>query len=157
MGSVPCKSSISCAAEQMTSRFQKHYIYGMSPTDQYIPGTCNIGKEEIRMRRNYSLVMISITIGLAVLLWFLNVDRLWRLTLFLPATAAAIGVVQWRSKFCVYFGLKGIFNFDQLGENMPVEAVEMINADKAKARRLILTAVLIGIIVATAFYFMPVN
>ncbi len=118
----------------------------------YIPGTCNIGRDEIKVRRNNAVLMASISIILATVLLVTGADKLWRLLLVVPLSAFGIGIQQWYNKFCVYFGMKGIFNFGDVGTTSSVELNEMHKKDMAKARRMILFAVLFGVVGTSLFY-----
>jgi hypothetical protein len=65
-------------------------------TDQYVPGTCNIGPEEIALRRRAGHIGLAVTAALATALLRSNANRAWRLTLALPAAGAASGYLQAR-------------------------------------------------------------
>lgn len=123
--------------------------------NQYIPGTCNIGKDEVRVRRNNAILFGIISIVLATALLLLDANKLWRLTLIIPLTVFANGIQQWYFKFCVFFGLKGLFNFEDQGTTFTVEQEEMRKLDLAKARRMILRAFLFGLTLTIGFYLLP--
>jgi len=54
-----------------------------------------------------------------------------RISVFLPAILFSIGYLQSRKKFCLAFGLAGIFNFGSLGQVSKV----ISPADKALDRK----------------------
>jgi hypothetical protein len=58
-------------------------------TDQYVPGTCNIGSEEIALRRRAGHIGLAVTAALATALLRSDLHPAWRLTLALPAAGAA--------------------------------------------------------------------
>jgi hypothetical protein len=58
----------------------------------------NIGPRERRKRMRFGVVLLVAGAGLAALLVGLQADRLWRLLLFLPFWAGAVGVLQAREK-----------------------------------------------------------
>lgn len=65
------------------------------PTDtQCVP---NIGPRGRRQRMAFGIVAIAIGVGLAVSFVALGVARPWRLALFLPFVAGAVGVFQARA------------------------------------------------------------
>ena len=127
----------------------------MDTQSEYIPGTCNIGKAEIRNRRNTAIFSTSIAIVLIILLLVLHADKIWRLTLFIPATSLGVGFQQWYNKFCVVFGLKGVFNFGDMGKTFSVQQKENYKKDRAKAWRMICLGMVFGLVVAVLFYMLP--
>jgi hypothetical protein len=123
--------------------------------DKYIPGTCNIGKEEVKKRRNAMIMAAVLFIVIASALLFTHADKVWRFLVFFPLVSFAIGFEQTYLKFCVGFGLKGIFNFKDLGETVSIEEAEMRKMDKAKAVKMILSGIVFGLVITVLFYFIP--
>ncbi len=121
----------------------------------YIPGVCNIGKEELKNRRNSFAFAAVIFIALIVFLLLVHAGKPWRLTVFLPAASLAIGFQQWYYKFCLAFGWKGVFNFEERGKIKRVEIEEMLKMDKKKALMMLITSILFGIIITAIIYFLP--
>ena len=95
-----------------------------------------------------------LTVAEIIILSMLRVNPLWRLTLFIPAASLGVGFLQWHNKFCVAFGLMGVFNFDEIGTTFSVGQQEYLKRDRAKAIRMILTGIGFGLIVAAGFYFL---
>jgi len=58
----------------------------------------NIGPRERRRRMRFGAVLLVAGAGLAALLVGIQADRPWRLLLFLPFWAGAVGVLQAREK-----------------------------------------------------------
>ncbi len=77
----------------------------------YIPGTCNIGKAELEKRKQAAIFSAVLTIICIALMQYYDVDRIWKLLIFIPATSFAVSFQQWYFKFCVAFGIKGVFNY----------------------------------------------
>ncbi len=121
---------------------------------KYITGVCNIGPEEIKRRRNGAIFSGVLTLVEIILLSVFRVNPLWRLTLFIPAASLGVGFLQWYNKFCVAFGLMGVFNFGEIGTTFSVEQREDLKRDRAKARRMILLGIVFGLICAVCFYFL---
>jgi hypothetical protein len=128
----------------------------MNTKPEYIPGTCNIGPKEIKARRNVAIISAIVGVALIILLIMLNADKLWRLTLFFPATSVGVGFQQWYNEFCVAFGLKGVFNFGDIGKTYSVEQKEYFQKDRMKARKMIGIGILFGVFLTTLFYILPV-
>jgi hypothetical protein len=127
----------------------------MNTAPEYIPGTCNIGPKEIKNRRNGAIFNAILGIAIIILFLVLHVNPLWRLVLFIPTTSFAVGFQQWYNHFCVGFGLKGVFNFGDIGKTFTVEQKEDYNKDRAKAWRMIIIGIIFGLVLATVFYFLP--
>lgn len=122
----------------------------------YIPGTCNIGKGEIRRRQFVALIglFLTITVGIGLLP---NEDpNPPRFFIFLPAMVFAIGFVQSRKKFCLAYGFAGTFNFGKLGKVSRVASAEDRKADRKMAisifRQSALLAFAITVVYTTLAY-----
>ena len=103
------------------------------PEAQYIPGTCNIGKGEVRRRQLVAL--LGLFFSISTLLTFNTVDApaVVRLGIFFPLMVASVGFVQSRSKFCFAYGLAGTFNVGKLGDIKRVASKEDRAADRKTA------------------------
>ena len=103
------------------------------PEVQYIPGTCNIGKGEIRKRQ--LVAVVGLLFSVSTLLTFNTVDApaVVRLGIFFPLFVAAIGFVQSRSKFCLAYGFAGTFNMGKMGDIKRVASKEDRAADRKTA------------------------
>ena len=127
----------------------------MSSNSEYIPGVCNIGPAEIRMRRLSGWIALVFTILLWGGFFLFRVPAPWRLLLFLPATGSAVGFLQAAMHFCANFGKRGVFNFGaEVGKTDTVEQAEFRRKDRAKALQILLYSSLIGIGVAAAAYIL---
>lgn len=123
--------------------------------NHYIPGACNIGHEEIRRRKKATVFSIVLTITVIVLLFMLDANKTWRLILFIPATSLGVSFQQWYFKFCVAFGIKGVFNFGDIGKTFSIDQKENYRKDRIKAWQMIISGMVFGLILALIFYFMP--
>ena len=119
----------------------------MINTSNYIPGTCNIGNEEINKRRQFGIVGLILTVLAYSLCVYFEISRGVRFLIFIPAVISAIGFLQAGMRFCVYYGLAEMFNFDSLGKSSKVENDEFVRKDKKRARLIIYSSVLIAIVV----------
>lgn len=122
----------------------------MQAQNMYIPGVCNIGRSEIRRRELLGWIGLFATVIVYSLLVFLDIPRIWRLVIFIPATLAALGFLQARMHFCAYFGMHGVFNFESVGNLDTIEQAEFRTKDRKKALRIIAYSVITGIIAALA-------
>lgn len=122
--------------------------------NNYIPGVCNIGREEIRMRWMTGWIGLGITVAIWLGFIFNNSPAAWRLWLFVPAYVSAIGLLQASMHFCVAFGAKGLFNFKpQVGKTETVDQAEFRAKDKAKAIQIMLVAGLAAATVTALAFF----
>jgi hypothetical protein len=117
----------------------------MTDNNNYIPGVCNIGREEIKRRNQAGKAGLIITIIAYSLFVYFDVAKGVRFLIFIPALLSAAGFLQARMRFCVYYGLAEMFNFDSLGKSSKVEEDEFVRKDKKRARQIIYYAVLIAI------------
>lgn len=129
----------------------------MEIQNQYIPGVCNIGDEEIKMRKRTGQIGLVATIALwALFIWF-DVPQIWRLTLFFPAMVSATGLLQAYMHFCAYFGFASLFNFgSKVGNTDSVSQAEFRAKDRKKAWQIIIYSGLIGLAISLIAYTAPI-
>ncbi len=125
------------------------------PHNNYIPGTCNIGNDQLTKRKRFALKIILVTLACILILQIFSLDKLWRLFMFIPFTLSAIGIQQVYFKFCYMFGIKGFYGFGELGKARTIKEEEFKKLDKAKALKMIVTSVLIGLAITIAYYYLP--
>lgn len=125
----------------------------MSTKPTYIPGVCNIGPAEIKLRRSAGIIGLAATIVFWLLFVWLDVPALLRLTLFLPATLAAVGFLQAWLHFCVKYGMNGLFNVsDGMASQESVDKKEFRRKDQQKAVLIIVGSLFFGIAIAITAY-----
>jgi hypothetical protein len=128
----------------------------MAKSTDYIPGACNIGGAEVRLRRLMAWCATGATLLLWVGLMLAEAPPAWRLLVFFPATLAVLGFLQAAAGFCVKFGLAGVFNFDtHVGRTDPVDQADFRRQDRRRAVRIIAYAVAMAALVAAAAYLVP--
>jgi hypothetical protein len=125
------------------------------PDYAYVPGTCNIGKGEIRRRQLVALVGVFFSIS--TLLTFNTVDAptAIRLGIFFPLMVASVGFVQSRSKFCLAYGLAGTFNVGKMGDIKRVASKEDRAADRATALKILGKSFLLASIATAVVLVLP--
>ena len=124
-------------------------------SSEYIPGTCNIGKGEIRQRQLVSLFGIFLTVSSATALLATDQSRTSRLSIFIPALVFSIGFVQSRSKFCLAYGFAGTFNFERLGKITKVQSAEDRKADRKTAISILLKSAGVAALITAVFFVLP--
>ncbi len=121
----------------------------------YIPGMCNIGPAEIRLRRLSGIAGLVATAVLWLIFILIDTPSIWRLIVFIPATVSAVGLLQAWLHFCVNFGMRGLFNVSEsLQQQESVDQQEYRRKDQQKALTIIAGSSVIGVIVALAAYLL---
>jgi hypothetical protein len=107
---------------------------------------CNIGPAERRLRRIGGFVGIGLTIALLIILVAIGAPRYARLILVIPASAAAIGLLQDVFHFCAAYGMRGIYNvLHSAGITQNVEMEEYRRKDLHKTQKIVGLSLLIGL------------
>lgn len=126
----------------------------MSTTD-YVPGSCNIGKGEIRQRQIVALIGLALSISALVTIISTDAPRGARLGIFLPLMVASIGWVQSRKKFCLAYGFMGTFNFGKLGQLSKVADSASRAADRKTALGILFQSTAYAAVVTAIIYLLP--
>jgi hypothetical protein len=126
-------------------------------SDQYIAGTCNIGKAEVRQRQVVAL--IGLFLSVSALVGFITTDAApsIRLGIFLPLTVFAIGWVQSRKRFCLAYGFMGTFNFGRLGKISRVADKAALSADRKTAITILVQSLALAAVLTLIIYLLPLN
>ncbi|MCX6449339.1 MAG: hypothetical protein NTV41_02265 [Actinobacteria bacterium] len=124
-------------------------------SSEYVAGSCNIGKGEIRRRQLVALFGIFLTISSATALLATDQSRSSRISIFVPALVFSVGFVQSRSKFCLAYGLAGTFNFERLGKISRVASVEDRKADRKTAIVILLKSAALAALITAVFFVIP--
>lgn len=118
-------------------------------SDVYIPGTCNLGKSEVKRRQFVALLGLALSLFSAVSLW--NASLTTKATVVLPLFVFSVGYVQSRKKFCMAYGFAGSFNLGKLGELARVSDPADRAADRKMALRILLEAALLAVALTAAY------
>lgn len=126
-------------------------------TSEYIPGTCNIGKSEIRQRQIVALVGLFLSVSALIGFITTKASPSIRLGIFLPLTIFSVGFVQSRKKFCLAFGFMGTFNFARIGKMSKVTDKASLAADRKTASIILLQALGLAALLTAVVYVLPLN
>jgi hypothetical protein len=124
-------------------------------SQEYVAGSCNIGKGEIRRRQVVALAGAVISATSLVGLISTDAARSARLTLFFPLMVFAIGFIQSRKKFCLAYGFLGTFNFGSLGQISRVSDPIAKKADRKTALTILAQSVLLALGLTLATFALP--
>ena len=124
-------------------------------SDQYIPGTCNIGKDEITRRKRVAAIG-----GVATILGAISIINKYpnpgpRIWLFLPALVFSIGWIQSKKKFCLAYGFMGVFNFGKSGQMQKALSQDDQTADRTTAFSILGQAIVLAFAITGLIYFLP--
>lgn len=126
-------------------------------TSEYIPGTCNIGKSEIRQRQIVAVVGLFLSVSALIGFITTKASPSIRLGIFLPLTIFSVGFVQSRKKFCLAFGFMGTFNFARIGKMSKVTDKASLAADRKTASIILLQALGLAALLTAVVYVLPLN
>jgi len=121
----------------------------------YIPGSCNLGKAEIRRRQFVALIGLILSITTFVGLIGSDAPTSARWGMFVPLMVFSIGFIQSRKKFCLAYGFMGTFNLGKLGDIARVQNPEDRKADRKTALVILLQAILLAFVITAALVFLP--
>lgn len=124
-------------------------------SSEYVAGSCNIGKGEIRRRQLVAIFGIFLTISSATALLATDQSRASRISIFVPALVFSVGFVQSRSKFCLAYGLAGTFNFERLGKISRVQSAQDRKADRKTAIVILLKSAALAALITAVFFILP--
>ncbi len=124
-------------------------------SQNYVPGVCNIGKSEIAKRQAAGWTGLILTLVLFGVLAFINAPRIFRLLIFIPAMIAATGFFQARMQFCAYFGMSGVYNFEDVGKTESVLESEFRAKDRRRSWQIIIYSVIAAFLITALAYYLP--
>ncbi|MFM8824665.1 MAG: hypothetical protein ACKOEA_02050 [Candidatus Nanopelagicus sp.] len=124
-------------------------------SSEYVAGSCNIGKGEIKRRQTIALIGVFLIFFSASTILGTNQGRSVRLSIFIPAMIFAVGFIQARKKFCLAYGLAGTFNFGKLGSISKVQNEEDKKADRKTAINILIQSVALASAITLLFYLLP--
>lgn len=126
-------------------------------TYSYIPGTCNLGKAEIRRRQIVAVIGLVLTLASFLGLVAADTANSARWSLFAPLMVFSIGFIQSRKKFCLAYGLMGTFNLGKLGDISRVQSPEDRRADRKTATIILLQGVLLALVLTVILVSIPLQ
>ena len=121
----------------------------------YIPGTCNLGKSEIRRRQFVALLGLFLSGSTLLGLIGSNAPASARWGLFVPLMVFSVGFIQSRKKFCLAYGFMGTFNLGKLGDLSRVQSAEDRKADRKTALIILIQSALLALTLTIVFVLLP--
>ncbi len=122
------------------------------PEIQYSAGVCNIGEAEIKQRRRIGYIGFGLTLIATIvylgLIYYIKLDPLFGVIIFIPAEISSIGLIQAKNKFCAAYGLAHQQNISSnLGLTIKIEDRVSQREDRNKAIKIIFQSLGISIII----------
>jgi len=124
-------------------------------SSEYVAGSCNIGKGEIKRRQTIALLGVFLIFFSASTILGTDQGRSVRLSIFIPAMIFAVGFIQARKKFCLAYGLAGTFNFGKLGSISKVQNEEDKKVDRKTAINILIQSAALASAITLLFYLLP--
>ena len=113
----------------------------------------NIGPRQRQRRLIGGFVFLAVTVAVGTSVMLFNAPRPWRLLVFLPAWATAIGFFQVSAKTCVALAARGLRNMDG-GDEQITNPLEL-EAIRAQSRGVHIRAAVLAAVVAGLFAALP--
>ena len=121
----------------------------------YVAGSCNIGKGEIRRRQFVALIGLVLLLVTTAGLLTSDTAKSARFSVFVPALIFSVGFIQSRRKFCLAFGLLGTFNFGSMGKLSRVASPQDRKADRKTALSILIQALSLALTITLIIYLLP--
>ena len=122
----------------------------------YIPGVCNINKDEIAYRQKAGYLGLGLAIVILLALFIFKAPQWSRIIVFLPLLVGVLGFLQAKNKFCVAYGAAGKQNAtDGSATASEITEADAKLKDKQKARKINIQAALISVIATVAVCLIP--
>jgi hypothetical protein len=125
------------------------------PDIEYIPGSCNIGKGEIRRRQLVAIIGLIVTVMTLLVFGLFDSPGEFHFGIFFPLFVTSIGFVQSRSKFCLAYGFAGTFNIGKLGDIKRVSSKEDRQADRVTALKILGKSFLLASLATAVVLVLP--
>ena len=125
------------------------------PDLEYIPGSCNIGKSEIRRRQLVAALGLFFSMTTLIGLYIFDMPPSSRTAIFFPLMVASVGFIQSRSKFCLAYGFAGTFNIGKLGDIKRVASKEDRQADRVTALKILGKSLVLASLATGVVFVLP--
>lgn len=123
-------------------------------TDQYSPGTCNIGVHEIKVRKKFIGLFLPLTLIFTFLcLFYCHSLFLWSLLVF-SSFALIVLYLEIKYRFCILFGFFSLYNFNRLGNLHEVKNKDSIRKDQRRVWEIVLIASAFSLFFATGIHLL---
>jgi hypothetical protein len=114
----------------------------MEPMEKYEAGLCNIGPQEISVRKKLFNCSLLVTLMLACLSLSFFQHNWMMFLLFFSFFCTVLLLIEIRLKFCILFGLFNLYNFNRPGDLQNVNGSNDQQKDRIKCYKIVTVATL---------------
>lgn len=122
--------------------------------NQYHPGICNIGLQEVSIRKKFIWLFLPLTIFFTVTcLFYCHSLFLWFL-LVASSFSLIVLYLEVKYQFCILFGFFSLYNFHRLGNLHEVKDKESIVKDRRRVWEIIVISSALSLSFATGIHLL---
>ncbi|HNS12473.1 MAG TPA: hypothetical protein PKM97_07630 [Bacteroidia bacterium] len=122
--------------------------------DQYIPGTRNIGLQEVNIRKKFIWFFLPLTLLFSILcLYYCHSLLLWFM-LVASSFSLIVIILAIKYRFCILFGFFSLYNFHCLGNLHEVKSKENIRKDRKRVLEVLLISTVITLTFSTGIHWL---
>ena len=121
-------------------------------SNHYIPGTCNIGIDEITKRKAELAIGIIVTFSFTSLSFWFQYPLIMWLLLFVFSGYTILMYFQVSNRFCVLFGWLKRYNFGTLGNQQKINDPGQVARDRKKVLVIGLQTLVISVVYTGLIY-----
>ena len=122
--------------------------------DQYKAGICNIGIQEVCIRKKFIWLFAPLTIFFTVTcLYYCHSLLLWFL-LVISSFSLIVLYLEIKYKFCILFGFFNLYNFNHLGNLHEVKNNESISKDRKRVLEIVLISTVLALSFSTGIHLL---
>ncbi len=119
--------------------------------DTYIPGVCNIGGSQRRVRLIFGVIALIFT-ALSTTAYVLYPFTKILIAILIFSIGATLAFLQYYNSFCVHYGITGKYHLDNM--NSPIDTPNTgIKDDRIKSLNIIILSILITILYTLSLYY----
>ncbi len=122
--------------------------------EAYIPGTCNIGKVEIRRRYRIGYTGLTIAIIMGVIIELTEAHPYWKFLVVIPVFYSVSGFIQAWKKFCYLYGFMQVFSLNGRRTFTKVRDESYVKEDRKTAIQIVSLVFLVSLMITFAYYFL---
>ncbi len=122
--------------------------------NSYEPGCCNIGLNEINVRKKFLMLFLPLSLILSIGSYFMPESKILWLVLIACSFSAIVLYSEIKNKFCVIFGFFNLYNFKKLGNLDHVEDVHKKQLDRRRVLKVLISSLFFALIYSTSVHYL---